>query len=275
MRKLFTICSTFFQTFIVLYVNYTTQKTFYENKNDMFVYVFSKVFVGGPEDLKILEGWWNHLERLEDDMRHVPAARKMWEFFWWPQTRWCREVFVRLRQDDFKKVSDDLYKKVLYMHSSLMATTPCELGGGVLRKKENATPSKRIGHLGRWHRLITSSLLSDFERSPVETTNESDAERQKKVPEAVFELGDWANTLGKDYDSLSQPANWPTLTHLHRQWCFLSFASFIELDGNWDRHLRTWRSAFAVEGQLLHNVKKDIPGSRFYLVYKSSILITI
>ena len=215
------------------------------------------------------------MERLESDMRHVPAARKMWEFFLWPKMRWCREVFVRLRQDDFKKVSDDWYKKVLYVHTSIMSTAPCELGGGCLRTKESSHPSKRLGHLARWHKLITSPLLSDFERSPVATTNESDAERQKKVPEAVFELGDWANTLGKDYDRLKESADWLTITHLHRQWCFLSFASFIELDGNWERHLRVWRSAFAVEGQLLFNRNKEIPGPRFYSLFNMFYVYTL
>lgn len=207
--------------------------------------------VSKNQDLATLKRWWVCLEKFEKDMRHAEELQQKWKSFWWPAMQWCREVIIRLFENEFESVPADVIQKIKLFQHSFRISLPCEHGGGRLQIRARAHPSKRMSRVEKWHALLESPILNDFERSQVEPTPMAESCRPKRIDGKYFDCRGWKHSLEGDFDHLGREATWLATTHEHRMRCFLGWASFVELDGDWARHCALWRGMLAVDGHLL------------------------
>lgn len=218
----------------------------------------------------MLAYWWRLLEKLEEDMRSSAELKGKWASFWWPQMQWCREIFLRLFEADFQTVPINVREKIELYMDSLRTTLPCENGGNRLRARETSHQGKRMPKIEKYHALLTSPILSDFERSPVQVTAAAEQCKPKKISDNFFTAQGWVHSMGSEFDRLGKQAEWPTIVHETRMQSFVSFAAFVECDGDWRRHFQLWQGLLAVPNHLIFH-KVTLEGS---LVFSHMFLNT-
>lgn len=237
-------------------VSITGDLGLYEFEFTHSLYGVAVILVDMPEEtvdrcLARIQLWWKLLEQLEADMRSSPRLKTMWDHFWWPGMQWCREVLIDLHQVGFSHVPDYTKRKVRIFQQAIRTSLMSELGGNKLRSRETAHVSKKLVDLSRWHALLTSSVLPDQERPHVKITPATTAAKPDTLPRDLCKLGDWQVSIGAEFDRLRNEADWLSTTHLERMKCFLSWASFVKLGGNWEDHQNSWQSLLAIKGHLL------------------------
>ena len=179
-------------------------------------------------------------------MRWSEELREKWASLVQFQMQWVRELLVRLYEVDFLEVPNCVKEKARQYKRALKTTLPCENGGNKLRHREKATCSKRIAKLEKLHTLSASCVQDDFDLRRVPITVAAETCRPKKIGEEFFSATGWQHSCGDAYDKLGQPAYWPTMTHESRMLAFLSWASLVKMNGDWDRHFKIWQGRLAV-----------------------------
>ena len=204
-------------------------------------------------------------------MRHSAALKQLWKSFWWPEMQWCMEVVIHLAQTGFKHVTPLLRRKLELFVGALRVSLPCENGGNRLQIRSRAHNAKRMCKIEKFHCLLNSPILEAFERSPATPTPEDDLARPKALNDNfIFSTTGWKHTVGKDFDLLGAPADHLTTTHEGRMQCFLNFASFIDLGGDFKATLELWKCNLPVVGHLL--ARAPAVGLSSTIIYAVSVL---
>ena len=193
-----------------------------------------------------MKSWWVVIDKLETDMQHSDELSSKWESFVFPAMQWCRDITTRLVETDFESVPEDTKFKVGIFRKAIRHSYMCDMGADRLRKREHNTVSKRLAKVDKWHALLASSILPDAGRKEVEVTNTAQANRPKQIEDAYFSTRGWQHSCGAEFDKLGKEAEWLNTTHEGRMRGFLSFATFVELDGDWGKHNALWRGLTCV-----------------------------
>ena len=202
--------------------------------------------------------WIDSLFELETDMAHCPTLKEIWNSFWFPGMQWCREVMVALWEVRYGCVPDRTKRKIEIYENSMKTTLLNENGGRMLRNRESAVVTKKMAHIEKYHTLVRSPLLEEFHRNPIKPTAAAEACKPKKLSDDLFTAKSWKHSLGADFDRLGCQANWPTIVHETRMECFLSFASYLAVNAEWQRHFSLWHSTFAVTNHIIFEAGKPL-----------------
>ena len=167
--------------------------------------------------------------------------------------QWCREILIDLFQVGFRHVTPYAANKIRMFQQALRTSLPSELGGNRVKGRQTAHVSGKLAKVERWHSLLTSPIMADHERPAAQITPAAERMRPTKLEDDYFEVGKWEHSLGAAFDRLRGEADWLATTHEQRQLCFVSWASFVQLKGNWNDHLLLWNSLLPVVGHLLYN----------------------
>ena len=185
--------------------------------------------------------------------------REIWNFFWFTDQVFVRDIFIRRWEVDFKFVPPRAHQKLVKKLSLPNTTLPVELGNGFIRKRERWHHS--MSERATWQALAASPVLTDFDLKRPTATLASVTQRMKAIPKTTYSAVGWENSLGVDYDALSGDATWDNVSWEHRRLCFQSFRQLVEEHGgDWKKLGNSFGSSFGVRKTYLYSDHPDLAG---------------
>ena len=188
---------------------------------------------------------WNKcLECLEAECMDDPEARAFRLRLCFPLWGWVIELFVILKECNFKFVPLDLIARLEKWVRGWLSTKVDEDGNRYLRMKSRGSDHGALGRKERWHELYTSKLVSQYGRSNIQITAEDRADATGSVVDDDFFHAnyDYHSLSHDDFDSITthKPSRpYPHMTPEHFHACGLRWAaycgvdSFAELQEGW------------------------------------------
>jgi hypothetical protein len=187
-------------------------------------------------ELELNKKGWAVLQLLEATALTNNMCRSFVMSLRFPCEQFCREVYVRLDEDEFKSVStfvrDDLYEFSVAPTHTLLIENCGNLGRRIEKKNGAGKASPQIV----WHRMSTSKLLPDFDVPIVPQTNAAIRAAAPSIGDGVFfakpeDCSVPDTLLDRIHDV--RP-NWPTQSALNRRLAAIRWACALEFDGDWD-----------------------------------------
>ena len=182
----------------------------------------------------------------------------------WP---WIREQFLILAEFSFKHAAREVVEATERIYLGMPHTLLAENGFNELNQATQVSRKKDLCRKMRWHRLTTSPLVQDFDRTNVQATvtSRSCAAALKVLPSTLFDADVADNSLGMDViATISSDRSWtsPSAESWHKIPLF--FARLVEVEGNWALMKKSWMASLLNPGAVL--IKKEGERTVAYLV---------
>lgn len=150
-----------------------------------------------------IQEMWEVLLEAEEAAHSSPFLDGYLASLLWPRSTWVRETCIAMAECGWARVPSDVRSEVQGVFRSQGSSLLNELGFEHLVSETRQSKQGGLGRSTRWQRLITSTLLENFDRKqpPIDMEAKSEASKlilSNKVYEAKrcnFSLGDDLNSL--------------------------------------------------------------------------------
>lgn len=105
----------------------------------------------------------------------------------WPNNVWVREVLIGLQEAQYECTPSDLQEEIMMLLKGCGSSVLVEDSFRELAQNANSSGSLFLGSVSRWHRLIASNLLSEYDRAKAEANGVGKAVKIDHLRSAMFE----------------------------------------------------------------------------------------
>ena len=116
----------------------------------------------------------------------------------WPNNVWTRETLVSIDETDGESLPQDMVEEVERMARGFNSSLIAEIGMKAMGEASHQHRAGVLSRQSRWHKLVSSDILADFDcKSPVAAPC-STAMKAAKIPKDLYEFGNRDFSLGND-----------------------------------------------------------------------------
>ena len=200
---------------------------------------------------------------LEVDIAYNPKFKNIFDSFWFPGQVFSWETMIRLAEVDFKTVPQHLRERIVLIFTAVLTSSIAEDGANRIRGRADGNANKKCEQRTKWHALVSSSLIEDYDQIPVKNTNAArKVATDKTLSPSTFKCGTHDNILGELYEKFWQKATWANFAPKTREDIFVNFAAFDALKADTMKYESSWRSLLAIEGTCLFDCYNRTGGHR-------------
>ncbi|CAE7547735.1 SLC38A1 [Symbiodinium sp. CCMP2592] len=175
-------------------------------------YCFAKLISRKPEEARAalmeMKALWDQLTNAEAVALCDSWLKNFLESLLWPRSSFCREILISLAEMDFEELPSDVSDKLEKVFRSLATSRVCEQAFKCLTDDVRAsTNSGQLTRMGRWNRLIHTSVLTENGRCQISPTiSHVKPGADLKVNNSLSEASDKYCSLGAKFlkDMVSQ-----------------------------------------------------------------------
>ena len=151
----------------------------------------------------------------------------------------------------------------MLIFTAVLTSSIAEDGANRIRGRADGNANKKCEQRTKWHALVSSSLIEDYDQIPVKNTNAArKVATDKTLSPSTFKCGTHDNILGELYEKFWQQATWANFAPKTREDSFVNFAAFDVLKADTMKYVSSWRSLLAIEGACLFDCYNRTGGHR-------------
>jgi hypothetical protein len=140
---------------------------------------------------------WEALLNLEQTALEDHAAASFLKDLVWPRLTWVREVFVACTEASWTDPPADISEEIEMSFKGMGTTKGVE---DTFNFFTDEARQHKAGHLtpaGRWHRAVSSSILEESDRPPIQVTPDCEDFAERGLPQSLFKCSAWGTSFGK------------------------------------------------------------------------------
>lgn len=139
------------------------------------------------ETLRWFEKLWTVMTAAEEQATDEPYLRKFLASLQFPGYTVDRELLISLAETHFQAVPADMRAELMQASCGPFSTKVNEDGVGAFAAGTRQSKSGTLGREARWHRLITSNLMEEADRSQVDMTKVDKYVAPKDLKASLFD----------------------------------------------------------------------------------------
>lgn len=175
----------------------------------------------------------------------------------WPGFVWVREQLIVLAECRFEGVPTEVKQSLTSLFRGWLTTKPIEDAMNVLTARMESNPMKKCQSKTRWHSLVTSSLVKDYDCKPPPVTQAVKQVALTALPASIFSATCADFSLGMDeLKTISSDTTWPSPNAASWNQASYFMACLLEVCGDWGCVKTSWLSLLVEPGVILMNSTK-------------------
>ena len=193
---------------------------------------------------------------LQAEARRCDYVRGLEKSWHWVHNQWVLENLVSLLEYDWKVVPPDVKCQVEGKFRGLSQSVVIEEGNKILEDATRETGSGQCSRKQRWQKLLTSNLLSEWDRKPLTIDAGAEHAAVQSLPKTLFTPIARHFSLGDALlESISHPS-WSSPSPANADNAVKSTAAARVLEGDWTAMRKSILSCMAIEGHAMYRLRQ-------------------